>query len=266
MAVARDSSVKPLDLAGKVAVVTGASSGIGLATTEALVARGVRVAMLARDPARLESAAAPFGESVVPVPTDVANPTAVRAAFVAVDRRCGRLDILVNNAGLAKLGTVEELGDEELSAQVGTNFLGLVHCAREAIPRLRAAGGGDIVNVSSTAVNDPYPFLSIYAATKAAVEMFTVALRREVKGDGTRVTLLRCGPAWTAFGFGWDPDALQRALRSWSAGGYPGFDGSMDASIVGEAVAHAVAYPRQASMEIVEIDPTIHAPRVAPQR
>ena len=155
---------------------------------------------------------------------------------------------------------IEDLTDADLRAQLGTNFLGLVHCTREAIPKLRDAGGGDIVNVSSTSVRDPYPYMSIYSATKAAMESFTIALRREVKADGTRVILLRCGPSWTTFGDRWDPGTAGVALQEWAEGGYAGLDGCMDPRIAGEAVAHAVMYPKQACMELLEINPTVHAP------
>jgi len=259
-----DPSLAPRSLAGKVAIVTGASRGIGLAAARALAARGMRVAMLARDGAVLRESAAALGDAALPVVADVSDPTSVQGAFSAVHDRFGRLDVLVNNAGMAALARVEDVGDAELRAQVGTNLLGLVYCTRAAIPRLREAGGGDIVNVSSTSVGDPYPFLSIYTATKAAVETLSVALRRETRADGTRVIVLRCGPAWTAFGEKWDPDATQRALQSWATGGYAGLSGAMDPAVVGEAIAHAVALPAQASVELLEIGPTIHAPGHAP--
>lgn len=255
-----DPSLGPRALAGKVAVVTGASRGIGFATARALVTRGMRVAMLARNAVSLHGAAAALGEAAIPVVADVSDAASVEAAFAQVDARCGRLDVLVNNAGMAALGRVEEVGDADLCAQVGTNLLGLVHCTRAAIPRLREAGGGDIVNVSSSSVKDPYPFLAIYTATKAAVEMLSVALRREVEADGTRVIVLRSGPAWTAFGERWDPEATARALSAWMEGGYAGLGAAMDPAIVGEAIAHAVASPAQAAFEFLEIGPTTRAP------
>ena len=116
-------------------------------------------------------------------------------------------------------------------------------------------------------MNDPYPYLSIYAATKAAVEMFSVALRREIKQDGTRVIVLRLGPSWTTFNERWDPDTADRAFKAWDEGGYAGWDGSMDPLIVGEAIAQALAYPPQAGMDFFEINPTAKAPiGTAPQK
>jgi meso-butanediol dehydrogenase/(S,S)-butanediol dehydrogenase/diacetyl reductase len=259
-----DSSRRPQSLAGKVAVVTGASRGIGLATATSLAARGVRVAMLARNGARLDQAAKTIGDAALPVPTDISDPDAVRTAFEQVLNQFGRLNIVVNNAGMAGLHRVEEATDADLRAEVATNFLGLVYCTRQAIPKLREAGGGDIVNISSTSVKDPYPYLSMYAATKAAVETFSVAVRREVKQDGTRVIVLRCGNTWTGFGESWDAEVLAKAYQAWVAGGYVGRDGCLDPHVVGEAVAYAVASPAQACIEVLELGPTIHAPSEPP--
>jgi short-subunit dehydrogenase len=139
-----------------------------------------------------------------------------------------------------------------------------VYCTREAIPRLREAGGGDIVNISSMSVKDPFPYLSMYASTKAAVETFSVAVRREVKRDGTRVIVLRCGNTWTGFGEAWDAEIVAKAYQAWVAGGYAGWDGCLDPHVVGEAVAHALASPAQACIEVLELGPTIHAPSEPP--
>jgi NADP-dependent 3-hydroxy acid dehydrogenase YdfG len=247
-------------LAGKVAVVTGASRGIGLAIARALARRGARLALIARDAARLREAAASIGAGVLAIAGDIGDPAAVRDAADRIVAHFGRLDILVNNAGLAGLHRIEDATDAELRAQIDTNLLGLVYWTRAAIPHLRAAGGGEILNVSSTSMKDPYPYMGIYSATKAAVESLSVALRREVKADGIRVTVFRCGPTWTGFGDHWDPDTAQRAFQAWAAGGYAGLAGCMDPDVVGEAVAQVLTLPAQACMEIFELDPTIHAP------
>ncbi len=255
-----DPSIRSTSLAGKVAVVTGASRGIGLSIARALAAREVRLALLARDVERLRDVVREAGDGALPLAADISDPHAVRAAFERVHAHFGRLDILVNNAGVARPHRVEDATDAELQSQVATNFLGMVYCTRAAVPLLRQAGGGDIVNISSDSVKDPFPYLSIYAATKAAVEMFSVALRREVQKDGTRVILLRCGPTWTMFHAGWDPAVAQQAFQTWADEGYVGRGGCLDPDVVGETVAQAVAYPAQVCPEILEIGPTAHAP------
>ena len=120
--------------------------------------------------------------------------------------------------------------------------------------------------MSSSSVAAPYPYLSIYAATKAAVEMFSVALRREVKADGTRVMVLRLGPSWTQFNEGWKADIADKAFQAWHDGGYPGWDGSMDPAIAGESIARALELPAMAGMDFFEIAPTAKAPTEPEQR
>ncbi len=266
MAIERDPSLEPRDLAGKVAVVTGASRGIGLAIARSLASRRVRLAVLARDRTRIESVSAEMGSDCLGLAADISDPAAVSEAFARVIDRYGRLDMLINNAGMAALHRIEDGRDDEVQEQVATNFLGLVYCCRAAIPHLRAAGGGDIVNVSSTSVANPYPYLSIYAATKAAVETFSLALRREVRADGTRVIVVRLGPSWTNFNTAWDPEVSARAFKEWIEGGFPGWDGSMDPAIAGETVAGALLYPAQAGVDFIEINPTAKAPTVPPVR
>ncbi len=260
MARERNPSTETRSLAGKAAIVTGASRGIGFAIARALAGRGVRVALFARSLERAERAADKLGDGSFAVEADVTDPRAVRTGFEHALGHLGGLDILVNNAGIAGLAKIEDATDDDLQREVGTNFLGMVYCSRQALPLLRAAGGGDIVNISSTSVGDPYPYLSIYAATKAAVEMFSVALRREARADGTRVTVMRLGPSWTTFNEGWDAKTAEQAFKAWADGGYPGWDGSMDPKIAGESVVQALCYPEQAGIDFFEINPTADAP------
>ena len=247
-------------LDGRAAIVTGGSRGLGLASTRALVANGARVALLARDESSLETAVRELGEAAIPIRADVSDPDSVREAFARARGALGRLDILVNNAGVGRLHRVEDASDEALRAQVDTNILGTVYCCRAAIPLLRATGGGDIVNLSSESVRDPYPYLTVYAAAKGAVEVFTRGLRRELRGDGIRVTLLRSGPAVTTFGDGWDPELSALASRAWTEGGYLGADGMLDPSAVGEAIVNAVTQHHGTSVEIVEVRPSPGGP------
>jgi NAD(P)-dependent dehydrogenase (short-subunit alcohol dehydrogenase family) len=108
----------------------------------------------------------------------VGNPDSVRAAFDAVGARFGKLDVLINNAAIYPPCAVEKLSNHEIERQIATNCAGPVYTSRAAIPLLRAAGGGDIVNTSSESTLLPFPMLSMYVATKAALEMFDRVLRR----------------------------------------------------------------------------------------
>src|SRR5579862_7676353 len=177
-------------LEGKVAVVTGASSGSGRGIARRFVEEGATVFMLARGKERLEEFAAGLGERALPIPTDLGDPDSVRAAFAEVERRFGKLDILINNAAVYRPCAVEKLSDSDIQGQVATNFMGPVFTCRSAIPLMKAAGGGDIVNTSSESTLHPFPMLSMYVSTKAALEMFTHVLEQEVRDADIRVTSL----------------------------------------------------------------------------
>jgi NAD(P)-dependent dehydrogenase (short-subunit alcohol dehydrogenase family) len=142
--------------------------------------------------------------------------------------------------------------------QVQTNFLGTVFCCQAAIPLLRGADNPRIINISSASAwhYDEMSHLSIYAATKAAVERFTRDLRLELQVDGIGVTCIRPGGAWTSFADGWDGDAFSAGLEAWKdAGTY--MDMGMDAAQVGDAVAYALSQPAGVAVDLLEIRPNV---------
>jgi len=245
-------------LEGRVAIVTGASRGIGFAIAEALVQSGARVALLARHEAPLRAAAAKLGESALAVPADVSDPDSVRSAFASALRELGGLDVLVNNAAVAWPRTLEGASDAELAAMIDTNLMGPLHCMRAAIPLMRARGGGEIVNVSSESVRHPFSLLGIYAATKAALETLSYAVKRELNAENIRVTLLRSGAAATAgFAAARSADELAEAMRLWQAGGYLQFIGTpMPPEVIAESIVHALTRPKGASVDVLEIHST----------
>jgi NAD(P)-dependent dehydrogenase (short-subunit alcohol dehydrogenase family) len=153
------------ELAGRAALVTGASRGIGFATAAALASAGARVALLARKERALVAAVEKIGDGVLAVPGDVADSRSVREAVAQVLRAFGRLDLLVVNAAVAAVGPIETASDEDVARQVQTNLLGAVWCARAAIPALRESRGR-IVFVSSDAAVAPLPHLAVYSASR----------------------------------------------------------------------------------------------------
>jgi NAD(P)-dependent dehydrogenase (short-subunit alcohol dehydrogenase family) len=163
--------------------------------------------------------------------------------------------VLVNNAAVAWPRTLEGTSDAELAATVATNLLGPLHCMRAAIPLLRAAGGGEIVNVSSESVRHPFPLLGVYAATKAALETLSYAVKRELNAEGIRVTILRSGAVATAgFAASWNAEEFAQAIRAWEQGGYLQFVGTpMPPEVIAESIVHAVTRPRGASIDLLEI-------------
>ncbi len=159
----------------------------------ALVKEGARVALLARASEALDRTASEIGANAIAVPCDISDPDAVRAAFETIAAQFGGLDILINNAGMSMLGHAWDYSDEAIQRQIGVNFTGPIYTCRAGVPLLRKSGRGQIVNISSESVKAPYPMLSVYGASKLALEYYTRALRKELRPYGVRVTTLRSG-------------------------------------------------------------------------
>ncbi|QDU64961.1 SDR family NAD(P)-dependent oxidoreductase [Engelhardtia mirabilis] len=189
--------------AGRRALITGASSGIGAATALVLARAGYRVALLARRSDALESVAAglpppPTGAHLTLI-ADVRDEQQLRTALARVHAAFGGLDLLVNNAGIGYRARVEELEVERVRALIDTNVVGLLVACREALPLLRHGVRPVVVNVSSVVGRRGIPGQSVYAASKAAVCSISEALRIEWADEGIAVTNLE--PALTATGF-----------------------------------------------------------------
>jgi NAD(P)-dependent dehydrogenase (short-subunit alcohol dehydrogenase family) len=246
-------------LEGKIAVVTGASSGSGLGIARRFVDEGASVVMLARGEERLRKVAAELGSATTPIVTDVGDPVSVRAAFAEIAATFGRVDILINNAAVYRPCRVELLTDAEVERQVATNFLGPVYTSRTAIPLLRAAGGGDIVNTSSESTLQPFPMLSMYVATKAALEAFGIVLAQELRGEDIRVTTLVqgtiSGAGNNATDWAWDPDHGAAALELWTEMGLMsqvyGRNGGQDVEAIGDVHVFIVTRPRSQRLDKV---------------
>ena len=181
----------PLD--GKVAIVTGASKGLGRALAAALTRRGAKVAALARSLGALEELAAELGRSCAAIPCDLRDPASVRRAVAVGAERFGGVDILINNAMMCLLNPIDDIPDADARCEIETNLLGPVFAAREVIPRMVARGGGHIINISSESVGQPMPFLALYAATKAGLEALSAGLRVELASKNIRVGTFRSG-------------------------------------------------------------------------
>jgi 3-oxoacyl-[acyl-carrier protein] reductase len=191
------------ELKDKVAMVTGASRGIGLSIAEALVGEGAKVYICARDAERLKSAleklrqAAPDrAEGSV---ADVRRSDDCRQVVRAAAQRFGGLDILVNNAGIGIFKPADELSVEEWDSVLETNLSGVFYCCREAIPLMRKRGGGYIFNISSLAGINPFAGGSAYNASKFGLNGFSEALMQDVRHDGIRVSYIMPGSVATAF-------------------------------------------------------------------
>lgn len=186
-------------LAGRIALVTGASRGIGLAVAQALAGAGARVAMLARSAGALRAAAAPLG--ALAIPCDVSDDTATAAAAEQATRELGAPEILVNNAGLFVLAPIESQSIAELRATLDTNLVAPFVLARALLPAMREAARGHIVTIGSIADRSTFPENAAYAASKFGGRAFHQVLREELRGSGVRATLVSPGPVDTSL---WD--------------------------------------------------------------
>ena len=191
------------ELSGCVALVTGASSGIGLATAKALARAGARLVLVSRSEARLRSAAHQALPSAGPpplvLPCDVSDPDAVQAMAAAVLREAGTPDIVVNNAGIGHWAPVADLPIERIRAVMGVNFFGAVHCTKAFLPAMLEHRRGTLVFVSSGLGAIPFPYSAAYAASKHALNGFAGSLRAEVEPRGVNVLLVLPGATRTEF-------------------------------------------------------------------
>jgi len=207
-------------LKDRVALVTGASSGIGEATAFALAAAGARVAVAARRRDRLEAVAnkirADGGEALV-VEADFGVEAQAQRAVHETEKAFGRLDILVNNAGVMYLEPVIEADLARWRRMVEINVLGLIAATQAALPGMRARGDGHIVNIASTAGRIATPTAAAYAATKFGVVGFSEALRKEIYRDRIRVSVIEPGVVETELREHIGHDATQKAINDWAS-------------------------------------------------
>ncbi|MDX3854335.1 SDR family oxidoreductase [Streptomyces sp. AK02-01A] len=180
-------------MAAKTWFITGTSTGFGRALTEALLARGDRVAATLRRPAALDDLAAEYGSLLWRAELDVSRPAEVRRSVDDAFAALGRIDVVVSNAGYSLVGAVEEATDEQVARQLDTNVLGSMTLARAALPHLRRQGGGHLIQFSSVGGQAAFPFVGVYNATKWAMEGFYEALAQEVAGLGIATTLVEPG-------------------------------------------------------------------------
>ena len=189
-----------MDGGGAVAVVTGASSGIGLETALMLAGSGYAVYGGSRNPKDIEAAVSGRGGGdIKAIKVDVDDTTSVDGAVAGVLDAEGRIDALVNCAGYAQIGAIEDMTIGEMKSNMETNFFGTARMIRAVVPAMRRQGGGRIVNVSAVAGRMGFAFGSAYVASKFAVEGMTESLRHELRRFGVRVSAVEPGVVRTAF-------------------------------------------------------------------
>ena len=243
------------DLDGQVAIVTGASSGIGEATAEALASRGASVVLAARREEELDALATQIesdGGTALSVPTDVTDEGDIDALVDATVDAFGSIDILVNNAGVMLLEPVERADRENFRQMVEVNLLGLMNLTHAALPVMQEQDAGHVVNVSSTAGRNANANSSGYNATKFGVNAFTEALRQEVTTEGVRTTIIEPGAVDTELPDHIPDDEIKEQLEE----GLLDSMTPLQSEDIARAITYAVTQPQHVSVNEMLVRPT----------
>ncbi|WP_249523093.1 SDR family NAD(P)-dependent oxidoreductase [Modestobacter marinus] len=241
-------------LQGRVALVTGASSGIGEATAVALAEAGAAVAIGARRKDRLDALAAKLrdgGARVLQLQLEVTDEQACTAAVTRTREELGGLDVLVNNAGVMLLGTIVGADPEDWRRMVQTNVMGVMYMTHAAIEGMVEQGSGDVVNMSSVAGRTARKGAGVYNASKWAVNAFSESLRQEVTGRGVRISLVEPGAVATELTDHITQPEAKRASQEMAAGMT-----RLQAEDIARAVLYVVSQPQHVAVNEVLVRPT----------
>ncbi len=233
-------------LQGKIAVITGASSGIGAAAARLLAQQGMQVVLAARRREAIEALAAELGDSALAWPTDVGDRDQVQALFARVHKRFGGLDLLFNNAGVGYHAPFAESRPEEWRRTIDANLYGVLNCTQAAIPLLRGRSGAMIASVSSVGGRYGIAGWSVYNATKFAVVGFHDALRKELGPEGIRVSVIEPGAVWTQWGHNVPAEEMRQRRESLDA---------LQPEDVAQALLYAFAQPPNVLVEEILVRP-----------
>jgi len=200
---------------GQVAIVTGASRGIGLAIAEELARLGSRVVLLARHSQELEKAVERIrrqGAGATALACDVQSSTQVQATFAKILAQFGRVDVLVNNAGVGTFGSVQEIADADWDAVINTNLRGAFYCSKAVIPQMLRQRSGHIINIASLAGKNGFAGGSVYCASKFGLLGLTYSMAEDLRAYGIRVSAICPGSVLTEFSphAGKDPKRMLR--------------------------------------------------------
>jgi NADP-dependent 3-hydroxy acid dehydrogenase YdfG len=242
----------------RAAVVTGASSGIGLATAQALAAAGHPVVLGARRLDRLEEAAAKIiadGGDAVALPLDLADDASVDAFAGAAEEQLGPIEVVVSNAGEVLPATALGVDPDDFHRQVRVNVLGAHRLVSRLGPAMVERRRGDIVFVTSDVVRVPRTYMAAYVTSKHALEGLARAMQMELEGTGVRVGIVRPGPSSTEQGTTWTEPIVNEVVADWERWGVVRHNGALRPADVARTVLAMIATPRGTHLTLVEVEP-----------
>jgi ribitol 2-dehydrogenase len=234
-------------LQGKIAVITGAASGIGLATAEALIAAGARVVFADRDEAALETICAKHGDAAIPLPVDLLNAESCASMVPGAIEKAGRIDILHCNAGTYIGGDLTETDTATIDRMLNLNVNAVMKNVRDVIPHMIERGTGDIVVTCSVAGHSAIAWEPVYSGSKWAITCFVQTMRRQLNKNGIRVCQVSPGPVVSALLADWPADRLQAAKDSGSL---------IEPTEVSDAVMFMLTRPRNVTIRDMIVLPT----------
>lgn len=234
-------------LEGKVAAVTGAASGIGLASTEAMLAAGARVVLVDRDEAALEAACCRLGDAAIPIVVDLLDAQACASLLPRILEAVGPLDIFHANAGMYVGGDLVDADTAAIDRMLNLNVNVVMKNVHDVLPHMIERRTGDIIVTSSLAAHYPTPWEPVYASSKWAIHCFVQTVRRQVFKHGLRVGSISPGPVVTALLSDWPDEKLEEARSSGSL---------LEASEVAQVVMFMLTRPRGMTIRDVVMMPT----------
>ena len=242
-------------LDGKVALITGGGTGIGEGAALALAAAGAKVAITGRRKVRLDEVVAAIevaGGTAIAIPSDASKEVDAFAAVESCVSAFGRLDILINSAGVNEAGGIQSLSLDGWRKVIDINLYGTIYMTAAAVPHIKAAGGGDIINISSTSGRRAAALFASYSASKHGVNGFTEAIRQELGGDNIRVCQIEPGATESEIADSISDPQWSAAIKAHVTKG-----GAMKASDIADAIMFILSLPRRANVSQILIRPTI---------
>lgn len=242
-------------LAGKAALVTGGGTGIGEAVAVALAAAGASVAITGRRQERLDTVVAAItatGGTAVAIRSDVSVEADAFDAVARVAAAFGRFDIVINSAGVNEAGGIQALDLDGWRKVIDINLWGTIYTCKAAVPHLQTAGGGDIINISSTAGRRAAAAFASYATSKHGVNGFTESIRQELGNDNIRVSIVEPGATETEIASSVSDPQWATLMQQ-----HVSKPGAMKAEDIAEAIIFILSLPRRANVSQILIRPTI---------